>query len=318
MDFWWVSQNRTAKQEIAGSYMWSPKRRKDGAYYQPYENMRHVTTGDIVFSFYGSQIRNLGIVTHPAVSFQCPPEFGKAGDAWSDDGWMVQVHWQSVGAPLRPKDIITDLRPHLPTKHSPLNPETGDGREVYLAAVPAGMAAILLAKLGVQREEIIGLAKYAGDDETLIRNAEDVIENQVRSDPNLDDTERQAVIKARRGQGRFRMNVAAIEPGCRVTGLTDHRLLRASHIKPWGTCATNKERVDGHNGLLLSHTVDHLFDRGYISFRDDGRMLISTKIDGSQLSMLGIACTPTMNVGPFTDGQRGYLAFHRAVVFGNG
>src|SRR3546814_3413344 len=52
------------------------------------------------------------------------------------------------------------------------------------------------------------------------------------------------------------------------------RSLRASHIKPWSKCASGDERVDGNNGLLLSPTADHLFDRGWITFEDDGALEI--------------------------------------------
>jgi len=42
--------------------------------------------------------------------------------------------------------------------------------------------------------------------------------------------------------------------------------LRASHCKPWCDCESNEERLNGENGLLLTPSIDHLFDRGFISF----------------------------------------------------
>lgn len=47
------------------------------------------------------------------------------------------------------------------------------------------------------------------------------------------ETERLALVSIRTKQGRFRRRVAAAEHGCRLTGITDLRFLRASHIKPW-------------------------------------------------------------------------------------
>ena len=73
-------------------------------------------------------------------------------------------------------------------------------------------------------------------------------------------TERDALTKARLGQGLFRHRVAEREPACRVTGLKRQEFLVASHIKPWRDC-DNSERLDGANGLLLSPHVDKLFDR---------------------------------------------------------
>jgi hypothetical protein len=126
------------------------------------------------------------------------------------------------------------------------------------------------------------------------------------------------VIEARRGQGRFRLNVEGVEQACRVTGVTDPRLLRASHIKPWRSCATSAERLDGNNGLLLCPNVDHLFDRGYISFQDDGRILVSPLVDAAQIARLGVTTAPPLNVGAFSSKQAPYLAFHRESVFLHG
>ncbi|MFE8730531.1 HNH endonuclease, partial [Aeromonas hydrophila] len=82
----------------------------------------------------------------------------------------------------------------------------------------------------------------------------------------LNATEKQQLVKSRRGQGIFRANLEKVELACRVTGVTNTALLIASHIKPWSRCANNAERLDGNNGLLLSPHIDKLFDRGWITF----------------------------------------------------
>lgn len=74
----------------------------------------------------------------------------------------------------------------------------------------------------------------------------------------LPATEKEQLIKARRGQGVFRTRLESIEDSCRLTGATNTRMLVASHIKPWRDCS-NVERLDGNNGLLLSPHVDKLF-----------------------------------------------------------
>lgn len=315
MRYWWVNHKQTYRQEIGGRYIWSPKTRSNGSRNQSYDNMRLVLPGDIVFSYAGAQIRQIGIITRPAASCPKPPEFGSAGIKWAQDGWMVPVDWHSLPQPLRPKQIIADLGPHLPSKHSPLNPETGDGyQHIYLAAVPDGMANALLAHLGAWRADVLQLATGAGDDDGAVRDVDDALEAEVQNDPGLDDTTRKAVVDARRGQGRFRLNVETVERSCRVSGVTDPRLLRAGHIKPWRSCVTSTERLDGSNGLLLCPNADHLFDRGYISFTDDGAVLVSPLVDAAQLALLGIAL-PLLNVGAFSPQQAIYLAFHRENVF---
>ena len=68
-------------------------------------------------------------------------------------------------------------------------------------------------------------------------------------------TFREQLVRARRGQGVFRANVLLREDACRVTRVDEPRHLKASHIKPWRD-ATDAERLDGANGLLLSlHTT---------------------------------------------------------------
>ena len=152
--------------------------------------------------------------------------------------------------------------------------------------------------------------------EDAIQLIDDTVEQEIKNNTEIDETERKALVSSRRGQGRFRQNLASIEKCCRVTGVTDPRLLRASHIKPWRSCANNHERLDGYNGLLLAPHIDHLFDRGYISFSDEGNLLVSPRINPDQLSLLGISLDPTPNVGSFTKEQKSYLEFHRTSVFG--
>ena len=316
MNYWWVNHKQTYQHEIGGGYIWSPKIKKGGARNQSYDNLRFVVPGDLVFSYAFAQIRQVGVVTRPAASCLRPTEFGHAGAAWGEDGWMVPVEWHNVPEPLRPKEFIAALRPHLPVKHSPLNPQTGAGyQHIYLTAVPEDLADVLFDRIGNWSAELQRLAEGTGDDDGAVRAVDDVLEARVRADVTLDATIRQAVVAARRGQGRFRFNVEAVEQGCRVTGVTNPRLLRASHIKPWRSCDTSNERLDGDNGLLLCPNVDHLFDRGYISFKDDGNVLISPRIDPAEVERLGVATSSPLNVGLFRSGQAAYLRFHRDNVF---
>ena len=124
--YWWVNQNQTAKHEIGGSYLWSPKRNRNDSYNQFYENMRLAEPGDVVFSFYDQHIQHLGIVQSRAVTAPKPTEFARAGHYWSEEGWLVPVQWRVLPTPYRPKDIISVLRPLFPAKYSPLQ-QSGDG-----------------------------------------------------------------------------------------------------------------------------------------------------------------------------------------------
>lgn len=155
---------------------------------------------------------------------------------------------------------------------------------------------------------------------------DDAVERRIEQDDGLETTIKDSVIKARRGQGKFRANVEAVEKACRLTGITNPTLLIASHIKPWRACQTAKERLDGMNGLMLTPDADHLFDRGYVSFGDDGDVLVSPRVPEDDLRRLGFDCLVRQRFGvseaptvwrteQFQNSQGDYLDYHRKQVF---
>jgi hypothetical protein len=90
--------------------------------------------------------------------------------------------------------------------------------------------------------------------------------------------------------------------------------LVASHIKPWRE-SSNEERLSAGNGLLLTPSIDHLFDRGFISFEDSGETLISPVADHDSLRRMGVNVDAPPKVGGFNIDQRSYLKHHRASIF---
>jgi hypothetical protein len=104
----------------------------------------------------------------------------------------------------------------------------------------------------------------------------------------------------------------AFENSCRLTGVNAPRHLRASHIKPW-RASNDFEKLDGNNGLLLSPHADHLFDQGFISFENNGRLLLAPDLPDSVRTAWHI--TGDLNCGAFRPEQRPYLDFHRRFVF---
>jgi putative restriction endonuclease len=107
--------------------------------------------------------------------------------------------------------------------------------------------------------------------------------------------------------------VMAIERACRITRVENPAHLRASHCKPWRD-STNDERLDGENGLLLTPNIDHLFDRGFISFQGDGQLIVSPVAHASSLERMGVPTRVTVNVGALSSEQRRFLEYHRDAV----
>lgn len=141
---------------------------------------------------------------------------------------------------------------------------------------------------------------------------EDELERQILNRQVEGPVERLQLVRSRRGQGIFRDNVLSREPRCRVTGVSDPRFLRASHIKPWRV-STDTERIDGNNGLMLAPHVDFLFDQGFITFADTGEMMVSAQLESGLLEKWGIP--EQIKVGPFSNDQVFFLAYHRLEVF---
>ncbi|MDA1277967.1 MAG: HNH endonuclease signature motif containing protein [Verrucomicrobia bacterium] len=140
------------------------------------------------------------------------------------------------------------------------------------------------------------------------------IEQRRILDADIPTTTRQSLIRARIGQGLFKERVSRIEHECRVTFVDNPAHLIGSHIKPWRE-STNEERLHGANGLLLTPTADHLFDRGFISFEDNGDVLISPVVDVVSLKRMGIDPERPPQPIPFNIDQRHFLNHHRREVF---
>jgi len=90
-------------------------------------------------------------------------------------------------------------------------------------------------------------------------------------------------------------------------------LLIASHIKPWRDCTTNKESISKYNGLLLTPNLDALFDAGYITFDNEGSIVISPQLSEADKKILGI--TNEMKLKKIAEGHRKFLEYHRTNIY---
>lgn len=133
--------------------------------------------------------------------------------------------------------------------------------------------------------------------------------------PAPSKTEREATVKQRVGQQLFREGLMSLWGGrCAITGISEPRLLRASHAKPWAdkTC-TDAERLDVYNGLLLAAHLDAAFDAGLITIAPDGLVLASPRLDAAALKVLGL--DGSNRYVPLASQHRPYMAWHQAHIF---
>jgi len=318
MRYWWVNQNQTYRHELAGGYLWSPKVKANGALNPFYEFMREVSPGDVIFSFAETRIGSIGVASSHAYEAPKPLEFGSVGAYWDVIGWRIDVGFNVLRNPIRPTEHMDAIRPYLPDRYAPLQTNGAGLQGIYLTELPERLAFLLVDLIGSEARALVqswsvGQQLFEVPISGQVTWEEHQLQ-EVRADARIEETEKQALVLARRGQGLFRARVLAIEKRCRVTGVSRGDYLRASHSKPWRD-ATNEERLNGENGLLLTPDVDLLFDRGFIAFEDNGDVLLSPVADTSALEKMGLTAAMLKNVGAFSEGQRIFLNFHRNNIF---
>lgn len=321
MRFWWVNHKQTFRHEVDNGYIWCPKTKSNGARNHFYETLREVRQGDLVFSFAFAQLQAVGPAKLACYSCPKPDEFGKVGAAWNDLGWRVDVGFQKFRNPLRIKEVVDKIVHLLPKQYSPIQ-ENGHGNQVaYLSEIPRALAATLIELAEPALKILLDDYMLTGDqvaihnpEPTVLFEWEEKIQTELMHRTDLPETTRKALISARRGQGRFRQEVYRLEAECRVTHVRNSAHLIASHIKPWRE-ATDDERLSGANGLMLTPSIDHLFDRGFITFDDDGEVLVSPIADLESVQRMGITLDQPIITGKFNCDQQHFLEYHRNRIF---
>lgn len=173
---------------------------------------------------------------------------------------------------------------------------------------------LLIQKISADGNIYLWFRPYLNDfgnelDQQLIAEEEEQISKDIR----LGRTEKEQIIKARIGQGAYRDKIIAKYSRCVISNIDDTRILIASHIKPW-ISSNNDERVSRHNGLLLAPTYDKLFDKGFISFRDSGQIILSNHFSDDNFKKIGLCTGDKFKIG-YSAEMKSFLEYHRDVVF---
>lgn len=224
--------------------------------------------------------------------------------AKAEEGWFAAgVSGTSVNVLIRatPEGVLLAL------------PEPGMAGRIGLAGVeeaaPAGMASIGSASDAALLYEALRLLHSLQSHPTAVLSAR--LEARLAAIP---ETERTREVRQRIGQDVFREALMDLWQGrCAVTGLPlPDALLRASHAKPWAR-ASDAERLDPFNGLLLAIHLDAMFDSGLIAFASDGGLLCSPHLDVLARSHFGLDEDTRLRTQ--APGHAPYLSWHREFVF---
>lgn len=298
-NFFWANVGSFYQEVLNGHFLWAPaylinkngvKSRQAG-----WETVKKVKAGDIIFCRRGLEIAYIAEATTDAYAALTPKERKNHQET---DGYKIEVQLTVLNSPLLIDDfkstVINDYNEYCTPL---LFDKNHDLCEQYMVSIPTEMGEFLLDYFASQ-----GLS--------VSWKKEDYDSNNKKL---LEGSTKDAIVKARIGQGIFRSNLLSKDLKCRVTGTSDERLLIASHIKPWAA-SSNTERLDTNNGLLLAPHIDTLFDKGLISFTDEGDMLVKDQSVKDALTCWSI--DHKANFGEFSKEQSKYLQYHREQVYG--
>lgn len=143
----------------------------------------------------------------------------------------------------------------------------------------------------------------------------DMLISNIETDANklqLFGKERETFVKTRVNQSIFRERLLEkYDCCCCLCKVSNPHFLIASHIKPWA-CSENDEKLDVDNGFLFCPNHDALFDSGYISFDDDGNIMISENL--KQVDTVYMNVNSNMKI-PLSSKNKTYLEYHRNNIF---
>jgi hypothetical protein len=193
--------------------------------------------------------------------------------------WLV---FGSIDAPASIRLTFVDGAYVLAIDHAGVSAELALRWEPWQGPLPGGFTGFVVRDTGRLHHLVREAWRLA---RSLPAAPLRAFETQTRGLPRATEAERITI--QRIGQNIFRDALLEYWNGaCAVLGVTESCLLRASHIKPWAECATDAERLDVYNGLLLTAHLDAAFDAHLISFGDDGRIVISQALSSEDRARL--------------------------------
>lgn len=296
MEFYWVNIGSTYRTVIDHRFLWAPINSISPTGQEitrvHWDNVSEVKTGDIIFCYYNQRISFLARAT--ADSYQNLKPHDRSFKDWERIGYQVDVEIIDLDRAILRDDISAEFMLRFNHRTTPsLFKNNAEVNVIYMAHLPVDAGLFLL--------EAVGQIK--------------LLENSLIDQGNLDKkrilpTTRDALVKARVGQGKFRSDLIKRWNGmCALTSLKTVDILIASHIDAWALC-DNTARLDPDNGLLLAPHIDKLFDFGMISFTNDGRLLAKESLSAEDRDILGFdRFTRLRNVSA---GNAMYLQKHRS------
>ncbi|GEM_PF-548761 len=304
MAYYWVNIGDSQEEVEKHNFLWAPEYgiNKNGKRFvnASWKPVPKVKSGDVIICHSSKHVVYLAQATSDAYPHQRPDT--RTYDKWKLEGFKIDVELIVLPQPIKNAEFKNEI---IDRFNSSCVPKLFNSRrevgENYMVSIPEAVADIVLSAVGEAASKI----------HRPIRSDEDAAKKKKRKRKAYLERQKQAIVNARIGQGQFRKDVLELwDNTCPVTNITIPELLIASHIVSWAL-SDDQEKVDGYNGLPLSPNADKLFDKGLISFSDNGEILISPSLPIKTLNALGISEHTVIN--GLTGEHAYYLGRHREI-----
>ena len=258
MNYFWVNQGTTWKDEYMGGFLWAPFKNKAGNPIWHWDTMDELKIGDKVFSHVDGKIVAVSNVKGPCYKSEKPKNFTD----WNQQGRKCDVVYKLIDKPIVIRDHIKEIRSSLPSHRSPLQ-ENGRANQIYLASLPKVIGDYFL---GFFDSEVLFYDRSQVGETELVE--------QVRSNENGENTRRTVEVKVVRVVRDTRLSKKIKEDynyRCQICGITiststqSGRYAEAAHIKPLENMGDDKK----DNILCLCPNHHTMLDYGTISINND-------------------------------------------------
>ncbi|KKG07815.1 HNH endonuclease [Methanosarcina sp. 2.H.A.1B.4] len=234
---------------------------------------------------------------------------------WDDGKWSEYKAVPSMNGYYTPSSENLEIWPIIRDFHFEYVKKVANKYEWLNIKSQSKSTPELLTYLEKELGQSIPVPKYGIQEDIILQddNILQEIEDYNITHKELSETEREAIVQSRIGQGIFRSDLKKYwGEKCAVTGCKLIKILKASHIKPWSH-SNNTERLDLYNGLLLIPNLDSVFDKGYISFDDEGKIIISNLL--SEDDRIKLDVHSEMRIRKIEEKHIKYLEYHKQEIF---
>jgi len=293
-------QGQTYEVERQAEIIWSPQKDKNGNVPHSWLRMMEVSAGDRIFHYFKGKIVAMSIALSNWEEGRKPASM-ELYEQWGEIGFLVKLRYYEFEKPLAIRKYFDEIKPLLPMKYSPFQ-QNGSNNQGYL--YPCN------EELVIRLIDLISDENLPNFEEQGLESANDPERNKLMS--IVKETEAETKRKIRIGQERFKKALVPLwNHHCALCNVKLPALLRASHSKPWRDCS-NEERLNPYNGVLLCCNHDALYDRGYITFDETGKIQISKKISEEEYSIYNIESDS--QIANFPENKT-FFNWHRIHIF---